>query len=69
MAKSLKQEISEAYQQVLNQCNSLSDTEDILFAFESYVSWTEVEKRQKEEAMENLKDSKSFWKDRWINKQ
>ena len=69
MAKSLKQEISEAYQQVLNQCNSLSDTEDIIFAFESYVSWTEVEKRQKEEAMENLKDSKAFWKDRWINKQ
>ena len=68
MAKTLKQEIAEAYQQVINQCNSLSDTEDILFAFESYVSWTEVENRQKEEYLENLKDSKTFWKDRWINK-
>mgnify|MGYP003659478406 FL=1 len=64
MAKSLKQEISEAYQQVLNECNSLSDTEDIIQAFESFVSLQEKEQRKKEEQLEGAKRMELFWKNR-----
>ena len=64
MAKSLKQKIAEAYQQVLNECNSLSDTEDIIQAFESFVSLQEKEQRKKEEQLEGAKRMELFWKNR-----